>query len=742
MSEPRFINRELAWLQFNQRVLDEALDPSKPLLDRTKFLAITASNLDEFFMVRVGALKLLIASGRRDRGIGGTPTQQLRVIRARAAAMQQEQARLWNEKLQPALAEKGIRLVRSADLQGDQRAHIDRTFRDSVLPLLTPVAADLGEEEQAGLVNLTVALAVELVDDAETPTAAAPARRGRASARSGSKAAAKAAPAVPVEDSLEADAAGASRLVLLALPRSVPRFVSVPYTDDTAFVLLEDLIEDRLDEIFPGERVLGTAVFRVTRNGDIALRDEDSLDLAEDMEDLLFARTQGGTVRLEFAQGSSRSTAELVRQFSHAETADIFRSAAPLDLKALFAVAGAPGHDQLRSEAWPSVDHPDFDRSRSIFEQLAEHDMLLHHPYQRFEPVVSFLEQAAADPQVLGIKQILYRTAADSRIVDALIQAAEAGKQVTVLVELKARFDEARNLARAEDLRRAGAQILYGVRGLKTHAKITLVLRSEGGRIVRYCHFGTGNYNESTAKLYTDISLLTARPELGQDASGFFNAVAGRCKPPRFSHISAAPATLKPRLLELLEGEIEEVRRGGEGLVRAKLNSLQDPEMIEALYRASQAGVKISLMIRGVCCLKPGVKGLSENIRVMSVVDQYLEHSRIIHFRQGGRNFYAISSADWMTRNLDKRVELMVPVEDKTARKRLDEILTLGLEDTAQGAEWGAEGEYRRLRDEADPGGSAKLLRSQEELSRRARRQASARSRAKQGLLEPHLPKE
>ncbi len=698
MSTPNFVNRELSWLEFNQRVLEEALDSSLPLLERVKFLAITASNLDEFFMVRVGGLMLLQASGSRSRDRSGlAPGQQLSQIRRRVARMLDDQYTLLNDVLLPALAKEGIRRLSPRDLSPVQLEYTRRYFEENIYPILTPLAVELDSDAAPMIPDLQLTLACELQ--------------------------------APDEED--------SRFVIIPIPKSLPRFIGVPEAPGYQFLAIEDLIAEYLGQVFPGEDVVSTTVFRVTRNGDIIVRDEEAADLADEMEEILAARKTSGTVRLELQQGASRALAGMLQKIGRTDNQCTYRLPGLLDLKALFHLAGLPDYERLQIPSSPPQASPLVDPAVSIFDTIAEHDILLIHPYESFDPVVRLVQEAADDPDVVAIKQILYRTASDSRIIDALIRAAENRKHVTVLVELKARFDEARNLSRAEELRRAGAHIIYGVRGLKTHAKALLIVRNEGGRLKRYVHFGTGNYNESTARLYTDISYLTARTEYGADASAFFNAVTGRSRVANFHKIAAAPHTLKPRLLELIQSETERATQGQPARILAKMNSLQDADIIEALYQASQAGVDIRLNVRGICCLKPGVKGLSENIQVISIIDRYLEHARVFLFHQGGRDEIHIASADWMERNLEKRVELMVPIEDPASRKRLIRFLRICLEDNVKARHLKPDGTHTRK----PRAPREKARRAQDELSREARNAAKA---AKRHLAEgfiPHLPK-
>ena len=508
------------------------------------------------------------------------------------------------------------------------------------------------------------------------------------------------------------------------------------YKRQEHLIPVEEVIPLFIGELFPDEKVLSTLPFRITRNGDIAVQEEDAIDLAGEMEEVLSARKTSSTVRLEYPVTGSIRLKSIVKKMLNAGSSEIYQTDGPLALTDFMPLAFSPGYDDLRDEPWEPQPSASLEPGESIFDTLTDRDVMLNHPYESFEPVIRFLEEAAVDPDTVAIKQVLYRTASDSRIIKALLRAAENGKQVTVLVELKARFDEARNLMRADELQRAGVQIVYGVKGLKTHAKIALVIRNEGGQLKRYVHIGTGNYNESTSRLYTDISYLTSKPAYGADASLFFNAVTGRSKLTRFSKFVPAPTHMKPRLLELIAAEGKRAKSGEPASITAKINSLQDKEIIEALYRASADGVKIKINVRGICCLKTGSRKEAKNIQVVSVIDRYLEHSRIISFHHGGSPLLFISSADWMTRNLDKRVELMVPIEDKENKKRLLQILDAAFKDNCNS--------YEIL-----PDGSSKLtqrakgkkrFRMQENLQKQATKDARARSHERSTTFEPHRP--
>ncbi|MFK7909585.1 MAG: polyphosphate kinase 1 [Akkermansiaceae bacterium] len=695
-----FINRELSWLEFNQRVLDEALRESLPLLERLKFLAITASNLDEFFQVRVGGLHLMRTSGSRKRGITGmTPSQQLVKIRERASRMYEDQYNLLNTDLLPKLEQEGIILTKKEDYTPSQLQLLADRFDDGIFPLLTPLAYD-PELPTPSLPAMKIILACELKsqDDEE------------------------------------------SRNVFIPMPDQLPRFVHLPSESSSdskeCIVPIENLVAQLCGELFPDESVEATMPFRITRNGDIAVQEEDAIDLAGEMEEVLAARKTSNTVRLELPDKAPSRLKRVVRDITGAGSSEIYSVMGPLALSDFMSLAFITGYDNLRDESWEPQPSPAVGPNESIFDALAEKDILLNHPYESFEPVLRFLEEAATDPDTIAIKQVLYRTATHSRVIDALIKAAENGKQVTVLIELKARFDEARNLSRADELQRAGVQIVYGVKGLKTHAKIALVIRNEDGQLKRYVHLGTGNYNESTARLYTDISYLTALPAYGKDASLFFNAVTGRSKLTRFRKLVPAPTHMKPRLIELIEAEAERAKNGEPAGITAKVNSLQDKEIIEALYEAAKNGVKIRLNIRGICCLKTGKRKEAKNIEVVSVIDRYLEHARIFSFHHGGRPLAFIASADWMTRNLDKRVELMIPIEDAACKKRLLDILEAAFRDNCNAFQIIDNGSSQRI--ERSKG--RKKFRMQEHLQKLARKAAKASAHERSTTFEPHRP--
>jgi polyphosphate kinase len=673
-----FINRELSWLAFNRRVLEEALDSGLPLLERLKFLAITGSNLDEFFMVRLGGLQQILAQGRGKPDFSGlTPAAQIKGIGALTRQMLEDQYACLGD-LEGLLATAGIRRVKVEELTTEDDAFLERLFSNEILPVLTPLAVS-PERPLPVLAGLRINLLVRLRPGAE----------------------AKEEP----------------QSAVITLPKVLARFITLPVEDGYHFILLEDVVARLAGRLFPGESVLEVAPFRVIRNADMAVREDQAADLLAEMKEVLVERKQSACVRLEVASGASGAAVELLRDILDVPGDRVARAPGPLELSAYLRLAQMPGFEKLKNEPWTPQPVPDFTAGSSVFDIIGRKDVLLFHPYESFEPVQRFVEEAANDANVLAIKQVLYRTSEDSPIVAALIQAAENEKHVTALVELKARFDEARNIEGALELERAGAQVIYGVRGLKTHAKICIVVRREPSGIRRYVHFGTGNYNERTARLYSDIGYMTCREDYAADASTFFNSITGLSQILSYRKLESAPAGLKARLLEHIENEAERQKQGQKGLIRAKVNSLSEPDIIQALYKASQAGVEILLNVRGICCLRPGVKGLSDNITVVSIVDRFLEHSRILHFRNGGEDRVFISSADWMSRNLERRVELLIPVEDESCRKRLMGILDVFFQDNVKARRLLPDGSYVKVETPA----RKKAVRSQEFFTLQAR---------------------
>jgi polyphosphate kinase len=680
-----FLNRELSWLSFNERVLGEALDPGVPLGERFKFQGIVASNLDEFFMVRVAGLKQQVAGGIVESGADGmVPTEQLTAISTRAHAMVAELYRNWRQEIAPALNERaGLAILRPSQLTSEQRVLLESRFRKDVWPVLTPLAVDQGHPFPV-LRNRSLNLAVLLHKEKQKI---------------------------------------ARRRIIVAVvqvPSVLPRLVEVPSAPPcrAAFVLLEDLITMHVGELFPGFRIVGCSPFRVTRNFDLSIDEDEADDLLKTMQKELRRRERGSAVRLELAADTSQEVEGFLRQALRLETDDVYSVDGPLHLTDLAPLYGRDELWDLKDEPFVPQVVPQLGDAPDIFSGISERDVLLHHPYESFDHVVDFISEAADDPQVLAIKQTLYRTSADSPIIRALIRAAENGKQVTAVVELKARFDEGPNIAWARVLEESGVHVVYGLVGLKTHCKMSLVVRREAGVIKRYVHMSTGNYNPSTARLYGDISFFTAREAFADDAGALFNRLTGYASPPSWKRFSVAPNGLLERVIELIE---RERAFGNKGRIIAKMNSIVDPEVIRALYRASQAGVRIDLSVRGICCLRPGVPGVSENIRVTSVVDRYLEHARIFCFENGGKREVYLSSADWMPRNFVRRVEIMFPIEDEALRNRVvDEILATALSDTAKARRLMPDGSYQRLH----PATDQPALRSQQRFIQMARERA------------------
>ncbi len=690
-----FLNRELSWLEFNQRVLEEAMNASVPPLERLKFLAITSSNLDEFFMVRVGSLLMQWEQGVRRPDISGrTPARQLQEVGERVQRLVDDQYRCYRDTLEPLLASQGVRRVRPQEFSAEQLEFATRHFEEMVYPLVTPMPIDL-DRPLPVLLNRGLYAAVRLK---------------------------------PVEGSHK------PRHAVLPIERSLSRFITLPSAKAYEFVLLEDLVAFFVGEFFPGERIAECVPFRITRNADMSVREDMAADLLAGMEKIIAARKTSDCIRLELGASATVGMARFLRRLVDVRAEGVYRIDGPLNLGAFMQVANVKGFDALKNDEWPPQPFEDLLPGESMFERISRGSVLLYHPYDSFEPVLRFINEAADDPDVLAIKQILYRTSSNSPVVAALRRAAERGKNVTAIVEIKARFDEERNIEWARALELAGVQVIYGIRGLKTHAKLCMVLRREVQGIQRYMHFGTGNYNENTARLYSDASYMTCDADLGRDAATFFNTISGYSQPQAYRKIEAAPLTLHDRLIRLIESETERSRQGQKAAIMAKINSLAEPAVIEALYRASQAGVKIQLNVRGICCLAPGVPGLSDNISVVSVVDRFLEHSRILCFHQGGRRAVYISSADWMPRNLHRRIELLVPVEESEHKERLADILKTCLSDNVNAWELGSDGTYTRRQ----PTSPRKSLRSQARTYESACHAVKARRKAKPTLFEPH----
>ena len=681
-----FINRELSWLEFNGRVLEEACDPAVPLAERCKFQGIVASNLDEFFMVRVAGLKQLVAGGVIDSGADGMlPHEQLVAISTRAHSMVAELYRNFLDHIVPELSSKaGVTILRCRQLNPEQKVFLQTHFGRNVWPVLTPLAVDQGHPFPV-LRNRSLNLAIVLRKEHQ-PVA----RRSRIFA-------------------------------VVQVPAVLKRLVEIPASSPhrACFVLLEDVIAMHVGELFPGFQVVSCHCFRVTRDFDLSLDEDDADDLLKTIQRELRRRERNQAVRLELAHDTPAGVEGFLRKALHLQPDDVYPAPGPLHLADLSPLATRDELRDFRDEAFVPQQVAAFADS-DMFRVISERDVLVHLPYESFDHVVDFVSTAATDPDVLAIKQTLYRTSADSPIVAALTRAAENGKQVTAMIELRARFDEKRNITWARVLEEAGVHVVYGVVGLKTHCKASLVVRREGDSIRRYVHLSTGNYNPLTARTYGDISLFTAREAFADDAGALFNLLTGYSAPPTWKRFTVAPLGLAERIVELIDRERS---YGSAGRIVAKMNSLVDAKVIRALYRASQAGVSIELLVRGICCLRPGIPGISENIRVLSVVDRFLEHARIFHFYAGGRREVYLSSADWMPRNFVRRVEVMFPVDDEGLRDRLiDEILAISHHDNVKTRMLLPDGTYQRLR----PKQGERPRRSQQRFIELARRAAEA----------------
>ena len=656
-----FYNRELSWLKFNLRVLKEAMGKETPLLERLKFIAISASNLDEFFMVRVAGLWSNFDSGVEKRDASGMSVHEQLVAISQAA---HEQVRTQTKSLIALMAEMDavkLHFRRVKDLSELGKDWLEEYYREVVFPVLTPMAVDASRPFPF-LANKTLNLAVELI---------------------------------------KAD--GEHSMGLIQVPSVLDRIVEVEPEGKRTFVFLEDIIASHCHDLFKGCHILDMVSFRVTRDSDLDLEEDDSVDLMKEVEESLRKRKRGAAVRLEIFKTNNNRIKKFLEENLDVTEMEVYEINGPLDPTCFFKFIGMKG-------MWPWLYEPfvpqrplELPDDSDLFAAIRENDILLHHPYESFDPVVKLVSDAADDPQVLAIKQTLYRVSGNSPIVAALARAAENGKQVTVLVELKARFDEDNNILWARRLEKAGCHVIYGLVGLKTHAKIILIVRKEDNGIRRYLHLGTGNYNDSTAKLYTDLGLMTANDEFGSDASAFFNLLSGYSEPPVWNKLVMAPLGLREKIYALIDNEIAMVRAGREGHIIAKMNSLIDQPVIQKLYEASAAGVHIDLIVRGICGLRTGIEGISDNITVRSIVGRQLEHSRIFWFANGGEEQLYLSSADWMPRNLNDRVELFFPVETEEHIHRIKALLDLYLRDNVGAHMMQSNGTYRRVRNKLEP---------------------------------------
>ncbi len=684
------LNRELSWLEFNQRVLDEAGDATVPLLERVKFLSIVATNLDEFFMIRVAGLKQQAAGGDivDPPGDGLTPLEQLAQISPRVHRMVRDLYAIWREQVSPALSAAAITIAPPDTWNADLSRRMEDYFAREIYPVLTPLVIDPGHPFPH-LKNKSLNLAVSFESHRD---------------ESGEGFAVVQVPAI-TQRLINVGSAGGAR----------------------TFVLLEDIIARNVGQLFAGVKIRSVAPFRVTRNWDIEIDEEEAEDLLAAIQQELRKRERGNAVRLEVAASMDAHFLALLEDVLHLEPQDVYAVDGPLHLGDLMSIATLPDdRRELRDDPFVSQAVPPLRDVEDPFALIADRDVLLQHPYESYESVVDFVQRAADDPKVLAIKMTLYRAGRDSPFVRALARAADNGKQVTALVELKARFDEEANIQWARALEESGVHVVYGVLGLKTHAKVCLVVRRDASGLRRYVHMATGNYNPGTARLYTDLSLFSARPELADDVTAFFNLLTGYCEPPQWKRLAVAPLGLRAFVLHLIQREADHARAGRPARIVAKLNALVDPTVIAALYEASQAGVTIELIVRGICCLRPGVPGVSERIRVVSIVDRFLEHARVVAVDNGGAREVYLSSADWMPRNFDRRVEVIFPVEAQPmARWILDDVLGVQLADTAKASVLKPDGSYERRR----PVEGEAPYRSQ------ARFIESARDRARQSMM-------
>ena len=660
-----FINRELSWLEFDRRVLEEARDPSQPLIERVKFLCIFSSNLDEFFEIRVAGIKQQIESETSDVGPDGlSPTEAFNQIQRLAHELVATQYELWNKELLPELTKNGIRIRDVAQLSAKRAAWARKYFQEEVFPMLTPLAVDASHPFPE-LLNKSHNLLVR----AKTK------RRGE-----------------PL-------------LAIVQVPRVIPRLILMPRAQGEGepwdYIYLASLIKQHIAELFPGLILDGVHAFRVTRNSDLYIDDEEAENLLRTIEQELRRSSKGDAVRLEVEADCPKDFIELLLEFYDLTEADVYKSAGPLSMTHLTPLLTNDAFANLKDRPFQPARDPALPPHADIFEVMRRQEVLLHHPYDSFEPIVDLMEEAARDPQVLAIKITLYRTSGDSPIVEALIDAANAGKQVTAVVELRARFDEAANIRWARRLEEAGAHVIYGVVGLKTHCKAMLIVRRDTDQIRRYVHLGTGNYHQRTARIYTDFSLLTANPALTEEVAIVFNTLTGLAGYPGLKKLMVAPFDMKQRLIEKIERERDNARAGKPARIMAKLNSLVDQEIIEKLYEASSAEVTIDLIVRGICCLRPKVPGLSDYIHVVSIVGRFLEHSRIYYFENAGQPEVYLSSADWMPRNFLRRVEVAFPIETPPLRDNIiNDVLPRFLNDRVKSRELQPDGSYRRLKPE------------------------------------------
>ena len=686
-SKPEYFrNRELSWISFDERVLSEARDKNIPLFERLKFLSITASNLDEFFMIRVASLKDMVHADYTKPDISGmTPKDQLREINKRTHELVQVQYNTYNRSLLPLMKKNGLHVVeKHEDLTKEQKKYLDSYFEENIYPVLTPMAMD--SSRPFPLIrnkSLNIGALIKKRDQ----------KKGK--------------------EELE--------FATVQVPSVLPRIISLPDGNEGEknVILLEEVVESYISKLFQSYDVVCSYPYRIMRNADLTIDEDEASDLLKEIQKQLKKRQWGEVIRLEVEEKIDKRLLKILKTEFDVREEEIYYINGPLDLTFLMKMYGLDGFDHLKNPGHVPAPVPEFVEEPDIFARIRKGDVFLHHPFQSFDPVVDFIRQASKDPKVLAIKQTLYRVSGNSPIIAALAQAAENGKQVSVLVELKARFDEENNIVWAKMLEKAGCHVIYGLLGLKTHSKITLVVRSEEEGIRRYVHLGTGNYNDSTAKLYTDCGLLTCDAKVGADATAVFNMLSGYSEPDSWNKLILAPLWMRDSFLHLIEMEIENAKVGKPAYIRAKMNSLCDRSIIAALYAASAAGVQIDLVVRGICCLVTGIPGISENIRVRSIVGNFLEHSRIFNFCNGGDDVIYMGSADWMPRNLDKRVEIVFPVEDPSIKAEIMHVLDTLLQDTVKAHLLQPDGTYEKV----DKRGKA-IISSQDIFAEEARARA------------------
>lgn len=675
-----FENRELSWLKFNTRVLYEAKDKTIPLLERLKFVGITSSNLDEFFMVRVASLKDMVHAGYKKKDIAGmTAQEQLAAINSSTRALVDSQYSTYNRSMLPLLKERNIEIINAHEaLNENQQVFVDNYFKDSVYPVLTPMAVDASKPFPL-IRNKTLNI-------------------GALIKRKGS------------DNEIE--------FATVQVPSVLPRMVEIPSENENGrtFILLEQMIERNISKLFLNFKVVCAFPYRIMRNADLPIDEDEAADLLKEIQKQLKKRQWGEVIRLEVEDGIDEQLLSILKEQLHVKDEDIYEINGPLDLTFVMKLYDLEDCDDLRYKKFRPQPVPGIHPEEDIFTAIRRGDIFMHHPYHTFDPVVEFIRQASVDPDVLAIKQTLYRVSGNSPIIASLAQAAENGKQVFVLVELKARFDEEHNIVWAKKLEQAGCHVIYGLVGLKTHSKIAMVVRREEEGIRRYVHLGTGNYNDSTAKLYTDCGIFTCSESIGEDATAVFNMLSGYSEPLSWNSLVVAPIWLRKKFLKLINRETKNAKEGKESRIIAKMNSLCDKGIIAALYEASAAGVEIDLIIRGICCLKVGIEGISENIRVRSIVGNFLEHSRIFYFLNDGQPEIYMGSADWMPRNLDKRVEILFPVEDEEIKKSVYHILDMELADNVKAHILNKDGHYEKI----DKRGKV-LINSQDEFCKEAK---------------------